>query len=69
VNLGQKLLTLTGQEPDKSGKMRNVWENHGFFLSRTLALKYAQEKRPGKKVHIEGARLDASPISSQKTSD
>jgi len=70
VKLGQRLKTLSGQEEvvrgDGSKVMKNVWEDHGIFLSRTLAAKEAQRKRPGKKIHIEGVRVDMTPIEGTK---
>jgi hypothetical protein len=69
VHIGQRLLVLIGQTTNSSGRTKNVWENHGTFLSRQLAYVYAKRFRSGKKVHIEGVRIDISPRESQRRAE
>lgn len=64
--VGHNLKTFVGTEEvtTETGalKTRNVWENHGLFLSRNFAADFARKSRPGKKYHIEGVRVDVTPI-------
>lgn len=69
-HFGQNLRTLTGTEEVTTStgalKTKNVWENHGLFPSRNAAQAHAVATRPGKKYHIEGVRIDVSPLESGK---
>lgn len=65
-NFGQNLKTFAGVEEVITAtgalKKRNVWENHGLFLSRSIAQGFAQKNRPGKKYHISGVRIDVTEM-------
>lgn len=60
--VGHRLLSFVGVEKDKLMKEFNVWRNHGLFASRSLASSFARDRLPGKKIHIEGVRVDTTPI-------
>lgn len=71
--IGQRLLTFTGTYeidlPNGGKKTRNEWQDHGVFLSRSLAQDYAKAKYAGRRYHIEGVRMDVTPIESGKRED
>lgn len=65
---GQKLSILIGTEEVTTAtgalKTRNVWNNHGLFPSRQLAQVRASQIAQGRKYHIEGVRIDVTPVES-----
>lgn len=65
-HFGSKLKILIGTEEVTTGsgalKQKNVWNDHGLFPSRQLAQKRASQISAGRKYHIEGVRLDVTPM-------
>lgn len=63
MHMGYKVSVKMVQKDHKTGALSESWYEVPIrFQNRLLADEYVKEKHPNSKVHIEGIRLDANPI-------
>jgi len=60
VMTGRVGFVLRTLKTDKHGT--KIWDDHGVFLTKDEAKAYAQKWAKGDRVHIEGARVDFTPL-------